>query len=124
MTDTQKEALARLKVLSKQANPDDLSEVYPLRTVMWEVPPLHMDDVRFTAEAIVTDSLSVYAVGSYHNEFGKMIYDRVYGPADLDKAIAYCESRKSDKYEWCVFEAPLGGDYGSWRMVHKTERSR
>lgn len=121
MTDTQKEALARLKALSKQANADDLGEVYPLRTVMWEVPPLYMDDVRLAAESVVNDSLCVYAVGSAEGKH--MIYDRVYGPADLDKAIAYCESRKGD-YEWCVFEAPLGGEYGSWRMVHKTERNK
>lgn len=63
MTDTQKEALARLKALSKQANPDDLGDVYPINYIEDEeeylLPMRYMDDLLVTTEGIVNDSLCV-----------------------------------------------------------------
>ena len=57
----------------------------------------------------------VYLVGSQEHHF---ILDRVY--LDRAEAIAYCDNRANDTYDWVVFEAPFGLDWLHWENIHAT----
>ena len=60
---------------------------------------------------------TVFAVGSNEERF---VVDRIYD--DLQKAIDYCESRANARHEWVVLEAPIGGDWITWKCPHRTPR--
>ena len=63
----------------------------------------------------------VYAVGSWNKRH--FIVDRIFSEDAKEEAIEYCEKRKTDKYEWSVFKAPLNDVWFKWSRVRTVERS-
>lgn len=128
MTDPQAAALARLRRLAAQPNPDDLYDVY------YDVPyavdeddalllVAYTDDLRTVADMVAGDELALYVVGSVERVGFAIGYRFDYVHTDRDKAIAYCESRKNDRLYWLVFETRPGLDWVGWTVIHTTPRA-
>lgn len=124
MTDTQKEALARLARLAKQTNPSDLDDVYSEQEDdEWVGPRQYQEDLEVVGEMLARNEFSVYVVGSWDRYESVFKADRVYGPGQLEEAIAYSNSRaNNDGQNWNVFETRPGLDWIGWTVVHHTPR--
>lgn len=69
-----------------------------------------------------TTDPKIYIVGSVEGKLERFIADRVY----LDPAAArgYCDNRAVvQNIPWVVYEADSGGDWLSWRMFHRGQRT-
>jgi hypothetical protein len=118
MTETQAVALARLRRLDRQADPNDLSEIYGELG-----PDQFSDDTDVLVRMVTGDELPLYVVGNREQVNGyesKFVADRVY--TDLTAAKTYCDGRKNWEFDWVVMETKPGMDWVGWKEVHRTAR--
>lgn len=66
----------------------------------------------------MANELTMFLVGSVEKH---LIVDRAF--TDKAAAIAYCNSRRNDKYAWMVVEIGDGAPWLTRKVIHHTEKS-